>query len=390
MKSVFGMCVLLASVSSPAAAAEKGADGMTADEKGITLKEGVLELNLGGRIHIDAATYDDPATGRTGLSDVDFRRARLEVSAKIGDIVRFSASREFAGGSKGWRNLWASVEPVKNIEIKGGNFIVPFSMEDMQSSNTTPFVERSLASGLTPGYGLGGAVSANGKNWSASFGYFTDPLANENGRSIERGDGFAGRASLAPFNSRGKLLHFALGAEKRDFSALETARFSGDSGSALAPTLLSSGTLGNVDKLSVYNAEVGGTLGSVQILGISTWAKVDRNTLADASFSGQTIQASWLITGGRYRYTEKGGVIGGPDFGRRNSAIEVAARYSRLDLDNGTVRRGEGRAMTLGANWYLSQNYRIMAGYTDSRVRFPAGGMPVNNKVGVVRFQVNF
>lgn len=390
MKYLTGTAALALMCFCSTQAFAKDSDGVKVDEKGITIGGGDFELNIGGRLHVDGVVFDDPATGQSNVTDVDARRARIEVSGKIAGLLRFSVGREFAGDSKGWRNVWASIEPMDNVELRGGNFIVPFNMEDMQSSNSIPFVERSLASTLTPGYGVGGAVTANGKNWSASVGYFTDPLDNDNGRSPERGKGVSGRATFAPVNSGGNLLHFAIAGEKRNFSATETLRFSGDAGSALAPTLMSTGALADLDGLTAYNAEIGGSFGAFQILGLSTWTDINRNTLSDLSFSGQTLQAAWLLTGGRYRYAEKGGVIGGPDFGRKDSGIEVAARYSRLDLDDAAVQRGKGRALSLGANWYINRNFRVMAGYTNSKVNFSSGAASLKNDVGVARFQVNF
>lgn len=390
MKYLLSTCALALVIANPATAKAKTNDGLTADERGITFEQGALEVNLGGRFHVDASVYDDPANLQSDVSDVEIRRARLEMSGKVGDIFRFSVSREFAGNSKGWRNVWAGIEPVKNVEIRGGNLIAPFSVEDMQSSNSMPFVERSLASSLTPGYGLGGAVFANGKNWSASVGYFTDPLANEIGRSPERGDGVVGRLTAAPINSGNKVLHLALAGEKRTFAPTEVLRFSGDAGSAQAPRLMTSGALTGLDNMTAYNAEVGGTFGSLQILAMSTWTNIKRLTAADISFSGQTVQAAWLVTGGSYRYTEKGGVIGGPDLGRKKGAVEVAARYSRLDLEDANVLRGTGRALSVGANWYINRNVRVMAGYTNSQVTFSNGNAPVTNDVFVGRFQINF
>ena len=42
------------------------------------------------------------------------RRARIELSGRIGKIVRFRVDREFAHGG-GWRNLWVGIEPVEQL-----------------------------------------------------------------------------------------------------------------------------------------------------------------------------------------------------------------------------------------------------------------------------------
>lgn len=366
-------------------------DGVTIDTGGITAQSGDLELNLGGRLHLDAAVFDDPSIADTGVIDADVRRARLEFSGKLGKSLRFRVDREFAGKSKGWRNLWLAYSPVDWLEIKGGNLIVPFSMEDLQSSNTMPFVERSLASALAPGFGLGGAATANGKNWSVSAGYFTDGLGNEVGQSTERGRGVAGRATFAPLNAHGNVIHFALAGERRSFNATEQLRFSADPGSTLAPQLMSSGAIGDLDHTWAWNGEASAAFGPLLVQAQITGVRMSRPLAGDLNFSGQTVQAGWLVTGDRYNYSESQGVFGGPNLKRGKGAIEVAARYSRLDLDDATVNRGVGRAITGGANWYINRNLRVMANYTDSRVHFPGSLIPdEHNKVGVARLQVNF
>ncbi len=160
-----------------AARAEEVADA-SADEDGLTFKTGDIEFNLGGRLHLDASVFEH---GLTDGSDADVRRARLEFSAKFGDVVTVRVDREFAQAD-GWRNLWLAVEPVEGLEIKGGNMIVPFSMEDMQSSNAMPLAERSLANSFSPGFGLGGSVKYADGDFNIVGGYFPDEIDDEVGQ----------------------------------------------------------------------------------------------------------------------------------------------------------------------------------------------------------------
>lgn len=366
------------------------ADGLEANEKGLTLEQGDLSLNLGGRIHFDAAVFDDPATGATGITEADFRRARLELSGKIGDVLSFRVDREIAGRSKGWRNVWLGISPVKNLELRGGNMIVPFSAEDLQSSNSMPFAERSLASGLTPGYGVGGMASANGKRWSIAAGWFTDALDGEDGRSIERGRGLVGRVTVLPVSNGGTRLHIGLGGERRSFNSVETIRFSIDPGSNLAPDIMSSGSLATLKNLTGWNGEVGFSHGHLLIQAQALGYSVNRDLDPDLHFNGQTLQASWLVTGGDYDYSRGSGNFSGPDLKNGRFAVEFAARYSRLDLRDGAFDRGVGDAFTGGANLYFGKNIRLMADFTHTKVDFTGLAPDRTNNVGVARMQVNF
>lgn len=385
MRTTALTALLLAAASTAAFA-----DGLKADERGLTLEQGPLELNLGGRIHVDASVFDEPATGRTGVTDADFRRARLELSGKVGDVVRFRVDREFAGRSKGWRNLWAGIAPTDNVELRGGNMMAPFSAEDLQSSNTIPFAERSLASALGSGYGLGGMASASGKRWSAAVGWFDDALDNEEGRSAERGRGVVGRVTVLPVSAGKTRLHLGLAGERRSFRPGENLRLSADAGSVLAPDAMATGAITGIERLNAWNGEAGLAHGPVLIQAQFTGMDLQRGALPSLKFSGQTLQAAWLVTGGRYDYSRGTGNFSGPDLKRNRLALELAARYSRLDLADGAFDAGTGRAFTAAANAYWGRNLRVMLDYTRTTVRF-AGLVPQQaTNTGVARFQINF
>ena len=102
--------------------------------------------------------------------------------------------------------------------------------------------------------------------------------------------------------------------------------------------------------------------------------------MPDPDFSGYYLQGSWIFSGEARRYNATTGSFqsprpmvpfsGGGGFG----AWELAARYSRMDLDfmegiQGTaasaasVRGGDQSVVTLGLNWYLNPNIKVMLNY---------------------------
>jgi phosphate-selective porin OprO/OprP len=105
----------------------------------------------------------------------------------------------------------------------------------------------------------------------------------------------------------------------------------------------------------------------------------------DPCFGGMYVQASYFLTGEHRPYNTKEGAFDRvrPKKNFREDggwgAVEVATRYSYLDMDDelldtywGTVgnqhysSRGELHNWTLGVNWYLNPNVRIMANYIRS------------------------
>jgi len=66
------------------------------------------------------------------------------------------------------------------------------------------------------------------------------------------------------------------------------------------------------------------------------------------------------------------------------------ARYSRIDLLSGVSTAGTGKALTLGATWYVNENLRLMANYVDSSTDDALGNRDFTGKLWVARLQVSF
>lgn len=361
-------------------------DGVEADSGGLSVKAGDLELNLGGRLHLDATVFD---IGFDSVTETDVRRARVEFSAKYGDVVQVRVDREFAQAD-GWRNLWVGITPAEGFEVRVGNQIVPFSMEDMGSSNMMALAERSLANTLSPAFGLGGMARYNSKNFTIAGGYFTDALDDEVGQSRVRGDGFTVRTTFAPVTSRKGYLHFGAAYENRSYNVTEPPRFTAISASSLAPSLLRTGALNGATGFDAYNAEFAYARGSVQVQAQYIGATVSRAGLTDLNYAGWYAQSSLMVTGEKHGYSRSTGTPLGPRIGKKGGAIELAGRYSELDLDDDSLDSGRASIANIGVTWYMNQNIRVLANYarteTDGSLLVP----DTSGNLGVVRFQVAF
>lgn len=376
------MAVIDLAVASPVLAK----DGVSFGEDGLSATAGPFDLTLGGRMHLDAATYND-GIAKDRIADV--RRARLELSLSVADMVNFRVDRELAGPD-GWRNLWASVRPAKGIEIKGGNFTVPFSLEDAQSSNSMTFVERSPVSALTPGFGFGVAAKVARNNWTLSGGYFDDALDEADGRSKERGRGFSGRATWSPRQSRSEFLHLGLAYEHRTFRPTELVRFSYGMGSNLAPTLISTNGLASPTSLDGFGAELSYARKSLQFQGQYAATRLARALAPRLDYAAWYGQVSWMATGENYGYSSGSGVPTGPKIGKRGGGIELAARYGELDLDDVSLDRGKTSSLTVGVSWYVIRNVRVMANYVHSSFSDSLIVDGRNANLGAIRFQLAF
>ena len=151
---------------------------------------------------------------------------------------------------------------------------------------------------------------------------------------------------------------------------------------------------------------------------------IDRDTgctgciaAGDPAFSGWYVQASWILTGQTKVYQPNATnnnmgtfanprivapfTLDGPGWG----AWEVAGRYSDLDLNwrqgglgaactgllAGCIRGGEQKIWTLGLNWYLSNNLRMLFDYAIIEVnKLNGAGQQTGQMLNVVETRLQF
>jgi phosphate-selective porin OprO and OprP len=347
-----------------------------------------MSINLGGRLHYDAAVYEDHLTEFTNRGD--FRRARLELGIQAGERLRFRFDYDWAG-SEGWRNAWAAFRVTDQVTVRGGSMIAPFSMEDMGSSNELTLMERGLANALAPGYGVGGAVQASGDHWTAMVGWFGEPIDfdADSGNSI--GEGWGARVTVAPIRESREVLHFGIGFQDRDIADDNTFRLAARPESGVADDrFLDTGSLAGVEAYQAWNGEIAYMRGPFSIQGEYAAMNADRANRPDPSFEGGYVTVSYVITGERRRYSRSSGVLGGVRVRKDRQALEVAARYSFLDLESQTVSGGREENMTLGLNWYLNRNVRIMANFIHAQAEPNRSGDDEHANIGQMRLQVSF
>ncbi|MGE4652208.1 MAG: porin, partial [Myxococcota bacterium] len=94
----------------------------------------------------------------------------------------------------------------------------------------------------------------------------------------------------------------------------------------------------------------------------------------DLFFWGAYVQASWFLTGEHRNYDTNSGVFKRVKLKENFSlsqgtwgALELAARYSHLDLNDNGVDGGIQNDVTLGANWYLYSNLRLMLNWVHAQ-----------------------
>jgi phosphate-selective porin OprO/OprP len=124
------------------------------------------------------------------------------------------------------------------------------------------------------------------------------------------------------------------------------------------------------DGVNLLNPEFALVVAPFSLQGETIHSFVDTTTGDNPSFYGLYIYATYFLTGEfrSYKLAEAAFDRVRPNHNFLSSdggwgAWEVLARFSRLDLDDGVARGGVLNDVTLGLNWYLNPNVKVMLNY---------------------------
>ncbi|VAW77490.1 Phosphate-specific outer membrane porin OprP; Pyrophosphate-specific outer membrane porin OprO [hydrothermal vent metagenome] len=350
-------------------------------------EDGDFSLRLGGRLHADTAWFidDDNNVLNSDSRDSEFRRARLFVSGKAFDDWRYRFEYDFAANNDfRIKSAWVGYNGFKAFSIRAGNVLEPFSLEGMTSSNNITFMERGLPKAFTQNYKMGALVNTYGHNWSAAVGLFDGNIRNGSK------DGWAGvaRVTAAAVRNKRRLMHVGAALEYRE---PDEVSFSTRPESNLASGLAGTGTLRNVDNTMTAGLEFAAVYNSFSLQSEYMQVSLERNNQrSDPGFSGWYVYGSWFLTGEYRRYNVKKGAFKQIRPKSKYGAWELAARYSKVDLEDKSITGGEESNITLGANWYLNRYVRFMANYVRVDADPDSRGNSQNPDIFQLRAQLVF
>lgn len=171
--------------------------------------------------------------------------------------------------------------------------------------------------------------------------------------------GYAGRVYFNPTRSRFSLFHVGASLVSENMSR-KTRFFSHPESRVTSRRLVDTGIYDNIDRQTIGVLEVAGAKDSFMFrseIYRAIWHRIGNR---DPVFEGFYFQASWALTGEIFNYTQGKFIRLRPRNPR--GAWEVAARISKVDLNDVDIKGGEERNLTIAANWYAPGNqFRVMA-----------------------------
>jgi phosphate-selective porin OprO/OprP len=356
--------------------------------------DGAFKLQIGGRIYVDFAwmSSDDLA----GFNDsVEFRTARFYTSGTIYDSFGFKLQVDLGGDKVTLKDAYVSFKDVPVVSnLKVGHFKEPFGLEELTSSKYVTFMERAIPNAFSPSRNAGVMVNSTAldKKMTWAAGVFRE---TSDGKDFESDDGYAvtGRITGTPwYEDEGKKVAHVGAAYSFRTNYKDMIKFEKGPEMNLAPKVVSTGDIDS-DEQSRWGLEGAVVLGPLSFQGEYMHAAVDRNGGDDLDFGGYYLQASYFLTGECRPYDTKVATFSRvkPDKNFRDNggagAWEVAARYSNLNLSDDDIDGGELDNITVGVNWYMNPNMRVMLNYVAADVDNTTDG---DADMAGVRFQVDF
>jgi phosphate-selective porin OprO and OprP len=352
-------------------------------ETGLSLDGEQVEATLGGRLHIDSVfAPDDFGGGQT-----EIRRARVELGVRLADDLRLRADYDFAPGREGVRNLWVDYRGIDGIGIRAGQFVVPFALEELMESNDLLFMDRALPGALAPGFNAGIAVRASPGDWSLQGGVFFDPI--DGSEPAGAGTSYVARAVYRPVDKGRRILHFGAAIEYRGLNRSTAPRYVSRQELSIGRARLDTSSIDGASGTTGVSLEalyIDGPL-LVQAQGIQRVIDTAHSSLR---FEGSYIQAAWLIGSAQRRYSRGSGVPLAVRPRGKFGALEIGARFSHLDLDDGAVTGGKETNFGVVANWYANYNLRVGIDLIHARLAPDRSGDKVNETIAQARFQLRY
>lgn len=380
--------------------------------------DGNFKLKIGGRINNDWFFMDEDNDIKTSIGDqvdsTEQRRARFYMAGTIYENVGYKLSFDWEGGSANFKDAYMEL---KNVPLLGnmrvGQMKEPFNLEMMNSGKYITFMERGLNNTFVPKRNTGFMAYDHAFDkrafWSAGIFRNADDFGNSEGnRRTEGGYSFSGRVTGLPWYEEGgaKLIHTGISYSHQNAFAEDTEetgfQFSSRPEVHNADKFVDTGRFA-ADSVNIYNPELAVVYGPFSFQTEYTFADVNlkRGTEPNPHFSGYYLYGSYFLTGEHRKYKRGKGRFSRltPDKnfswerGKGKGAIELAARYSELDLSDHSINGGRMQDTTLGVNWYLNPNTRVTMNYVHSNVDRLVGTTQLDDEgadMVAMRFYIDF
>ncbi|MCM0045592.1 MAG: OprO/OprP family phosphate-selective porin [Burkholderiaceae bacterium] len=400
---------------------QKNADAGQVMKSGIGIQsaDGENTIQLSGRIHMDYRNYGHTlASGNTTdpLQDaLEVRRARLGVRGQFQKDWKYEIVGNYGMGSNGMSSGSTEIDvayidyaanPMASVRM--GKFKMPFSLEQLTSSNNIDFMERSLVgqadTELIPGKETGVMLfgsPAPGAHYglALSTGRGNNNAVNDKPDVIARGTVNAHKYFS---NSDAMITHFGIAYSKGELSGVTPASARTETRASSAFFQSSSALTGPVNRTRA-GLEAAVAVDAFKVQGEFFDYDYEGANRTD-KLKGYYAQAVYNLTGEKHNYSNSSGTFGwikpNQPFSLAKGGMgawQVGLRFSKFDASDIAVAAGktnEADSTTVGLTWFVNDFTRFMLNYVTTDFNGQAvgssGSRITKDRAVMLRAQVSF
>jgi len=340
-----------------------------------------FELKLDGRIMYDTGYVSSDKNNFVENNEI--RRARLAFKTKFDNTWAGEFDIDFAENDPKIKDMWISYIGLDNFEFKVGNHKPFFSIAEMTTSRWATFMETSMITDATgSGRRLGFSGSYQKDNVFVGASIFGDKIDTDN-RDPEEDDNiddgvhekynFSFRALYRPYANADTSRVFHVGLNylnlrpQSDDSNKQRLRVGLES-SVFDYEPLNTGKVKEVSEIVSQGIEFAGRFDKFMVQAEYIQNQFNRieSDKEEINTDGFYIETSYMIFGSGRNYNLSDGEFGPIYPESKNGNLEVAFRYSTIDLNDvdAGVLGGSSDNITLALNWYAHTNVVVRLNHT--------------------------
>ncbi len=376
---------------------QKNADAGQVMKNGIGIQsaDGRNSIQLMGRLHMDYRQYSDGgvAAATDPFTDkLDIRRARLGARGQIDKDWKFEVQGTY-GGDNGMGDTSTSLDIAfldyaanPAAMVRFGKFKMPFSLEQLTSSNNIDFMERSFASQNEGEYVPAketGVMLHGSPREGTSYGVALS-RGRANKSSQYDGTDFIGRGTVNVAKLMGRddlVTHLGLGYSSGTVVASTSYASARDESRGVNGFFNGTETVRAGSSRNRSNIEYAIAYGPYKAQGEFFGIKYDETSAGSKEVKLNYNEVLWNITGESHNYSNSTGTFGwikpNQKFSLANGGLgawQVGIRVSELDgsdFTSATGRTDKATGITYGLNWIVNDNVRFMLNYVETKFDTP-------------------
>ncbi len=320
-------------------------------------------------------SQDANSLAQVGRQDNEgqFRAARLMFRGTIGTdyVVRYLIAGEYKGFDSTRDTNWDMTDVSLTFPILGPTTTVTVgktkethSYEMVGDAANLAFQERVLnpffvsrATGIRFNHVAADRMS------TFAFGFFNDSWAGKNTGVPNDGTDFTARVThLLRFENQGHTFTHLGASVRRAGADGGKLRYRGRPESNVTDYYVDTGSF---TANHAWHVGLEGIWqdGPLSVMGEYIRAKADAPLSGSPSFQGGYIGASWVLSGDSRPYDPTVGYARRVTPGGTHGAIELVARLSFVDLDDGAIQGGRFKKTYVGANWWATHRWKVGMGW---------------------------